>query len=139
MFFRRQTPSTPTLESRLEALRKLGFSIEPLAGARVRALRAGCAAVLEEGRVVERPGVLVNGAIATLVDGGFQKFLQIPGGTRRPALAADLRAVHEFQEDLRQALGLTTLYNESLGTVSNSYVYDRVKDRDRGVPKRPWE
>jgi hypothetical protein len=31
------------------------------------------------------------------------------------------------------------LYNESLGTVSTFYLYDRVQDRDRGVPKRAWE
>ena len=31
------------------------------------------------------------------------------------------------------------LYNESLGTVSTFYLYDRVKDRDKGVPKRVWE
>ena len=29
--------------------------------------------------------------------------------------------------------------NQSLGTVSTFYLYDRVKDRDRGVPKRAWE
>jgi hypothetical protein len=37
---------------------------------------------------------------------------------------------------------LPTLYNESLGTVSESYHYDRVKDRDTpeaARPKRPWE
>ena len=54
-------------------------------------------------------------------------------------LAEELKGVHEFQEDLREALGLESLYNESLGTVSTQYLYDRVKDRDRGAPKRPWE
>lgn len=107
-------------------------------------VRDGCAAVLEDApklgpRVAERAGVWDGKAIATLVDGGFQKFLQTSEGRRRPALAEDLRAIHAFQEDLREGLGLTSLYNESLGTVSNSYLYDRVKDRDRGVPKRPWE
>ena len=34
--------------------------------------------------------------------------------------------------------GLNGLYNESLGTVSTYYIYDRVKDRDRGV-KRIWD
>jgi hypothetical protein len=37
---------------------------------------------------------------------------------------------------------LPSLYNESLGTVSESYQYDRIKDRDRPEvdrPKRPWE
>jgi hypothetical protein len=39
-------------------------------------------------------------------------------------------------------LGLPSLYNESLGTVSESYHYDRIEDRDKAVvdrPKRPWE
>ena len=38
-----------------------------------------------------------------------------------------------------QAVGEISLYNEALGTVSTLYLYDRVKDRDRGVPKRAWE
>jgi hypothetical protein len=43
---------------------------------------------------------------------------------------------------LKVGLGLPSLYNESLGTVSESYHYDRVADRDRAAvdrPKRPWE
>ena len=35
-----------------------------------------------------------------------------------------------------------SLYNESLGTVSDRYVYDRVADRDQPEatrPKRPWQ
>jgi hypothetical protein len=39
-------------------------------------------------------------------------------------------------------LALPSLYNESLGTVSESYQYDRIKDRDQPEvdrPKRPWE
>jgi hypothetical protein len=74
-----------------------------------------------------------------LVDGGFQKFFQTPKGVRHPALAPELKAVHAFEEDLRQALGLVSLYNESLGSVSNVYLYDRVKDRDTDHPKKPWE
>jgi hypothetical protein len=37
---------------------------------------------------------------------------------------------------------MPNLYNESLGTVSDSYQYDRVEDRDKPTterPKRPWE
>jgi hypothetical protein len=43
---------------------------------------------------------------------------------------------------LKVALGLPSLYNESLGTVSESYQYDRIQDRDKAPvdrPKRPWE
>ena len=39
-------------------------------------------------------------------------------------------------------MGLPSLYNESLGTVSESYQYDRIEDRDKAPvdrPKRPWE
>jgi hypothetical protein len=34
---------------------------------------------------------------------------------------------------------MVSLYNESLGSVSNLYLYDRVKDRDSDLPKKPWE
>jgi hypothetical protein len=47
-----------------------------------------------------------------------------------------------FSEELKAALNLPSLYNESLGTVSEAYQYDRVEDRDKpGIerPKRPWE
>jgi len=53
-----------------------------------------------------------------------------------------LKAIHQFAEELREGVGATSLYNEALGTVSDRYVYDRVKDRDEPEPerpKRPWE
>ena len=77
--------------------------------------------------------------IGSLVDGGYQKFFRTPSGKTKPATAAELKAIHDFEEDLKEALGLESLYNESLGTVSTFYLYDRVKDRDHGVPKRVWE
>jgi hypothetical protein len=42
-------------------------------------------------------------------------------------------------EDLREGLGLTSLYNLSLGTTSEEHLYDRVVDRDKGAAARPWE
>ncbi len=77
--------------------------------------------------------------IGMLVDGGFQKFFRTPSGKTKPALAEELKALHDFEEDLKEGLGQQSYYNESLGTVSTFYLYDRVKDRDRGVPKRVWE
>jgi hypothetical protein len=62
--------------------------------------------------------------------------------TEVPATADHLKALHEFSEELREAVGDVSLYNESLGTVSDRYVYDRVKDRDLPEaqrPKRAWE
>jgi hypothetical protein len=53
-----------------------------------------------------------------------------------------LKALQSFAEELKVALGLPSLYNESLGTVSEAYQYDRVEDRDKAEvdrPKRPWE
>ncbi len=56
-----------------------------------------------------------------------------------PALAEELKALHDFEEDLKEALGQESYYNESLGTVSTYYLYDRVEGRDRGGVKRVWE
>jgi hypothetical protein len=143
MFFRREKPKEITFGQRMEELRRAGFAVEPSNG-RFSVTRGGFAAVLEQGpggepRVVERAGLRTPGGIAKLVDGGFQKFFRAPDGAKKPALASELKGLHEFQEDLREALGMKSLYNESLGTVSTQYLYDRVKDRDRGVPRRPWE
>jgi hypothetical protein len=147
MFFRREKPRATTFEERLDALRRAGFHVDPEPGGtgrQVRVSRDGCAAVVAEGpegsaEVRSRAGLLVNGDIAALVDAGFQKFFLTHNGLRKPALAPELRAIHGFQEDLREALGLKSLYNESMGTVSDLYQYDRVEDRDRGVPQRAWE
>ena len=83
--------------------------------------------------------MIVGKEIGTLTDGGFQKFFITPSGKRQPALSDDLKAIQNFQEDLREALELTALYNESLGTVSNQYLYDRVEGRDRGDHTKPWQ
>ncbi len=144
MFFRREHAKKMTFDDYLNQARAAGFTVEGMGGGRVRISRDGAAAVVEstpEGlpRFTERAGVMIGQEIASLVDGGYQKFMAAPSGKRRPALAPDLSLIHDFQEDLREALGLTSLYNESLGTVSNQYLYDRVVDRDRGVPARPWE
>ena len=143
MFFRRERPQNPTFAQRLDRLRQAGFSVKPLEGGVVRVLRGDCAAGLREsnGSVegVGRAGIVLGDEVGALVDGGFQKFFQTPTGRRAPALAGQLKELHAFEEDLKEALGQESYYNESLGTVSTFYLYDRVKDRDRGVPRRAWE
>ena len=144
MFFRRAQTKELTFEERLEQVRRAGFTVDAQPGTRrVRISRDGCAVVLDldDGapRVVEPAGVEMSGEIGALADGGFQKFFLTASGKRKPALASDLRALHDFQEDLREALGEISLYTEALGTVSTIYLYDRVKDRDKGVAKRVWE
>jgi hypothetical protein len=79
--------------------------------------------------VLARPGWLLGGQIARLVDKGYQKFLKTPK-LEIPATADHLRAIHDFSEELNEAAGATSLYNESLGTTSDRYLYDRVKGRE---------
>ena len=92
-------------------------------------------------QVFARPGYLIGGEIAKLVDRGYQKFLRTTK-TEVPATADHLTAIHQFTEELKEATGATSLYNESLGTVTDNHVYDRIEDRDKPAakrPKRPWE
>ena len=144
MFFRRERPKPLTFEDHLNAARSAGFSTEPAAGGKTRIERNGIAAVFQAGAdgtpvAVERAGVVMGKETGTLTDGGFQKFFTTPSGKRKPAQAEELREIHNFQEDLREAFGLVTLYNESLGTVSNLYLYDRVEGRDSGKHDKPWQ
>jgi len=143
MFFRRQQKKQYTFEERLQAARSAGFTVSDPGGGRVRVSRSGVTAMIENAGgtpcLAERAGLEMCGETGALVDGGYQKFFQTPSGKRKPALAEELKAIHEFEEDLREALGLESLYNQSLGTVSTYYQYDRLKDRDKGVPKRAWE
>lgn len=143
MFFRREKPHKLSFDERLEKLKELGFTIEREDAGRARAVRGGCAAVVEDApggdAKVYRAGLMAGGEIGILVDGGFQKFFVTPGGKRLPALAGQLRALHNFEEDLREGLGLKSLYNQSLGTVNTAHLYDRVQGRDRGERTKPWE
>lgn len=143
MFFRRKRTKTLSFEDHLSKARAAGFRAES-AGTGTRIERDGIACVARPGeadvpRIVERPGVVMGHEIGTLTDGGFQKFFRTPSGKSKPALAQELMAIHDFQEDLREALGLTSLYNEALGTVSNKYLYDRVEGRDQAPTHKPWQ
>jgi hypothetical protein len=145
MFFRRERPKHLTFEDQMKAARAAGFQTESISGGKTRIARNGIAAVVEPAgadggiRFIERAGVMMANEIGTLTDGGFQKFFTTPGGKRKPAQAEELKEIQDFQEDLREALGLTSLYNESLGTVSNLYIYDRVEGRDSGKHDKPWQ
>jgi hypothetical protein len=143
MFFRRERPKNPTFAERLENLRKAGFTVATQPTGLVHVSRGSYAVDLKEGKstvdVSGRAGVAMGQEIGVLVDEGYQKFFRTPAGRSKPALADDLKALHAFEEDFKEALGQESYYNESLGTVSTFYVYDRVKDRDIGVPKRVWE
>jgi hypothetical protein len=93
----------------------------------------GCAAEIAPApdgtpEILSRPGVLLNGEIARLVDRGYQKFFKT-SKLEIPATADHLRSLHQFSEELKAATGATDLYNEALGTTSDLYQYDRVQGR----------
>jgi hypothetical protein len=137
MFFRREKPRVLSFEERINNLKQFGFQTQFESAGRAKVMKNGCAAIVEdrgEGRVkVHRAGVMIGEEIGLLVDGGFQKFFQTPSGKRLPALAGHLKALHDFQEDLKEGLGLISLYNESLGTTCDLHIYDRVEGRDAGL------
>ncbi|MBZ5530420.1 MAG: hypothetical protein LAO20_03225 [Acidobacteriia bacterium] len=141
-------PQTRTYEETVAWLRDHGFDILEAPGTKNRVFlkKLNCSAAIEMSgddgvRLFAKPGFLIGGEISRLTDKGYQKFLKT-SKSEVPATADHLKALHEFSEELREALGGTSLYNESLGTVSESYVYDRVKDRDLPEAQRPqraWE
>jgi hypothetical protein len=100
----------------------------------VQVRKYGCAANIAAApdgsvEILARPGWLLNGEIARLLDRGYQKFIKT-SKLEIPATADHLRSIHEFTEELNEAIGGTTLYNEALGTTSNIYNYDRVEGRE---------
>ena len=127
-----------TYDEAVAWLRENGFDIleVPATPNRVFVKKYGCSAAIErdpdkEGavRLFAKPGYLIGGEISRLIDKGFQKFLKTTK-TETPATADHLRAIHAFTEELKEAIGDVSLYNEALGTVSDQYVYDRVNGRD---------
>ncbi|MDP9268855.1 MAG: hypothetical protein M3P27_11105 [Acidobacteriota bacterium] len=142
------TEQRRTYEEAVAWLRDHGFDIleAPATSNRVFVKKYNVSAAIEREddgfvRVFARPGYLIGGEIARLVDKGYQKFLQTTK-TEIPATADHLKALHDFSEELKEATGAPSLYNESLGTVSDRYMYDRVEGReapaDRAKP-RPWQ
>jgi hypothetical protein len=127
----------------LSALRTQVFDVQPVSGVANQILvrKYGAGAILSQAGPpdkktphiaigwVERPGFMVAGTVATLLDRGYQKFWKSPK-LELPATADSLQAVHRFAEELREVVGEPSLYNESLGTTSDSYLYDRVKGRE---------
>jgi len=111
-----------------------GAALTKSGGKAYQVRKYGCAAEIAAApdgstMVTKRPGWLLGGEIARLLDKGYQKFLKT-AKLEIPATADHLHAIHEFSEELKEAAGATSLYNESLGTTSDKYVYDRVQGRE---------
>jgi|ERR1035438_1771840 hypothetical protein len=137
-----------TYEEAVNWLREHGFDLIEAPGAQTRVFlrKYNCSAAIQKTenggvKIFAYPGYLIGSEISKLVNRGYQQFL-MTSKAEVPATAEHLKALQQFSEELKEALGLPSLYNESLGTVSDSYQYDRIKDRDQpevARPKRPWE
>src|SRR6267378_3041411 len=137
-----------TYEDAVSWLREHGFDLIEAPGTQGRVFlrKYNCSAAIQKTddggvKIFAYPGYLIGSEISKLINRGYQQFLKT-SKTEVPATADHLKALHSFAEELKVALGLPSLYNESLGTVSESYQYDRVEDRDKKPtdrPKRPWE
>jgi hypothetical protein len=137
-----KTKEQPTFDEVLSTLGDEKFDVSPAtegsnrAAGAFRVSKNGCAAEIapaaEKGssvRLLAKGGWVLGGEISRLLDRGYQKFLKT-SKLEIPATAEHLRAIHGFNEELKEAVGAMSLYNESLGTTSDRYVYDRVKGRE---------
>jgi hypothetical protein len=137
-----------TYEEALAWLRDNGFDVTDAPGTngRVFLRKYNVSAAIQKNpddtvKIFAYPGYLIGSEISKLVNRGYQQFLKT-SKQEVPATADQLKALQTFAEELKVALGLPSLYNESLGTVSESYHYDRIENRDKPTvdrPKRPWE
>jgi len=145
----------PNFEEILQTLRAHQFDVAPFAevAGGMLASKYGAAAVIVPAKAIntddpnacalafaERPGILVRGEVARLLDRGYQKFIKT-SQYELPASATQLHGIHRFTDELTQLTGGTSLYNESLGTTSDVYEYDRLKGREAEspAPAQPWE
>jgi len=139
----------PTFDEILASLRSQQFDVQQVSGVagQYRVQKHGCAAVIvgaSDGNgvaFVARPGFVLGGEIAHLLDRGFQKSLKTKN-LEIAATADHLKAIHRFSEELKEIAGSPSLYNESIGTTSDDYFYDRLKGRDKNPITRspaPWD
>jgi hypothetical protein len=124
----------------LDILRAHSFDISTFAGVKGGFLisKDGMGAVLvahqDQAAIAVSPGALIRGEVARLLDRGYQKFIKT-SQHELPASATQLHAIHQFSESLKQLTGAASLYNESLGTTSDRYQYDRLKGREAAQPE----
>ncbi len=139
----------PNFDQTLATLRSHSFDVAPYPGVAgsMTVSKHGVGAVIVPGpggdtpvAFAISPGIIVRGEIARLLDRGYQKFIKT-SQFELPATAAQLHAIHAFSEELKLLVGDVSLYNESLGTTSDLYQYDRLQGREAAEPSptQPWE
>lgn len=142
MFFRLEKPKVLTFDDHVQNARTAGFQVKR-EGDEATASRGYCATRFKMGAVgvpvFTRSGILMGDEIAVLVYIGYQMTLKTDSGKSVGAQAAQLTALHAFEEDLREALGMESYYNTSLGTISTRHQYDRLERRDLPPESHPWK
>lgn len=126
-----QTVAAQDIQRQFE---QAGFVVSNTAANKVEVKKSGCVAYLgnERGKAVyfAPPYLVVRGVNCELEDRGYQKFWYAKAEDKRfPIRKVDLEILHRFDEEVRYILGLTSLYNESLGSTNARTVYDRLTGR----------
>ena len=106
-----------TYEDAVAWLREHGFDLIEAPGTQNRVFlkKYSCSAAIQKNedggvKIFAFPGYLISGEISKLINRGYQQFLKT-AKTEVPATADHLKALHSFSEELKEALGLPSLYN----------------------------
>src|SRR5258708_20503189 len=106
-----------TFDDGLVWLSGLGFDVLEVSGKNGRVflrkynVSAEIQKTTEDGvKIFAYPGYLIGSEISKLVNRGYQQFLK-NSKTEVPATAEHLKALQSFTEELKEALGLPSLYN----------------------------
>lgn len=125
-------------QAQVESLGAKGFTVRSSGGV-VRIEKYNCGAELRrepqgDYQMTIIPSIMMQGQFTHLWDAGYQKFLLTHDGRKFPIRVNELADLRRFNEELRTALGVSTYYNEALGSTCQYSVYDRVKGRVGDVP-----
>ena len=109
MFFRREKPKVLTFEDHIRNAEQAGFEVKR-EGDEAVASREFCVARFTMGSKghpkFTQLGIRMGAEVAVLVYIGYQMSLQTDSGKKVAAQAVQLKALHAFEEDLREALGM---------------------------------
>jgi len=125
-------------QAQVESLSTKGFNVRSSGGV-ARIEKYDCGAELRKEpsgdfQMTIIPSIMAQGQFTHLWDAGYQKFLLTHDGRKLPVRVGQLQDLRRFNEELRNALGIPTYYNEALGSTCQYSVYDRLKGRIGDVP-----
>jgi len=113
MFFKREKPVVVVFSGQLDRLRANCFTVSDGPHGATLVLRDRYAALVRQDAgglaSIQAAGLALQGEVAELTDLGYQKIFLTASGRQVPAVAEHLHGLHDFTEDLRESLGLTSL------------------------------